>query len=96
MLPVRIKDSAIEDIQKAYDYLEGQEKDLGEKLLQKITEYVEVIETNPYIFRLGYRQVRQAQVKPFQYLLIYKIYKDYVVVIQLFHSKQHPKRKSYK
>lgn len=96
MLPVIIKDSVVKDIQKAYDYLEEQEKNLGEKLLQKITEYVEVVETNPYIFKVGYRQVRQARVKPFQYLLRYKIYKEYVAVIQLFHSKQHPKRKTYK
>jgi plasmid stabilization system protein ParE len=77
MLPVIIKDSALDDIQKAYDYLEKQEKDLGEKLLQKLTEYVEVMETNPYIFKVSYRQVRQARVKPFQYLLRYKIYKEY-------------------
>lgn len=96
MLPVIFKDDALNDIQKAYDYLEAQEKNLGEKLLQKITEYVAVFETNPFIFKIGYRQVRQARIKPFQYLLRYKIYKDYVAVIQLFHSKQHPKRKSYK
>ena len=96
MLPVIIKDSALDEIQHAYDYLEEIEKDLGEKLLLKITEFVEVIENNPYIFRVGYKQVRQARVKPFQYLLRYKIFKDYVAVIQLFHSKQHPKRKTYK
>jgi hypothetical protein len=70
MLPVIFKDDALNDIQKAYDYLEVQEKNLGEKLLQKITEYVAVIETNPYIFKIGYRQVRQARIKPFQYLLL--------------------------
>ena len=96
MLTVIFKDDALNDIQKAYDYLEVQEKNLGEKLLQKITEYVTVIETNPYIFKIGYKQVRQSRIKPFQYLLRYKIYKDTVVVIQLFHSKQHPKKKTYK
>jgi hypothetical protein len=39
MLPFRVTDSALDDIQKAYDYLEGQENNLGEKLLKKITEY---------------------------------------------------------
>jgi len=41
-------------------------KILGEKLLDKITEYVAVFETNPFIFKIGYRQVRQARIKPFQ------------------------------
>lgn len=40
MLPVLFKDSTVGDIQKAYDFLEKQENELGEKLLQKITEYV--------------------------------------------------------
>jgi plasmid stabilization system protein ParE len=93
MLPVIFKDSSVEDLQKAYNYLEEQETGLGEKLLEKITEYVEVIETNPYIFRSGYKQVRQVRIKPFQYLLRYKTYDRFVAIIQLFHSKQHPKRK---
>ncbi|MCU0359524.1 MAG: type II toxin-antitoxin system RelE/ParE family toxin [Bacteroidia bacterium] len=96
MLPVTVKDSALEDIQTAYEYLELQEKKVGEKLLQKITEYVDVISTNPNIFKPGYREVRQVRVKPFQYLLRYKVYKEYIVVIQSLHSKQHPKRKKHK
>jgi plasmid stabilization system protein ParE len=95
MFPVLFKDSTVGDIQKAYDFLEQQEIELGEKLLQKITEYVEVIETNPYLFKPGYRHIRQVRLKPFQYLLRYKVYKEYVAVIQLFHSKQHPKRKTF-
>lgn len=96
MLPVIIKDTAAVHIQKAYDYLEEQEPKLGEKLLNRIEEYVAIIETNPYIFKAGYRQVRQIRVKPFIYILRYKIYKDYVAVIQLFHGKQHPKKKLHK
>jgi hypothetical protein len=51
------------------------------------------METNPYIFKEGYKKIRQVRIKPFQYVLRYKIYKDYVAVIQLFHGKQHPKKK---
>ncbi|WP_317896668.1 type II toxin-antitoxin system RelE/ParE family toxin [Aurantibacillus circumpalustris] len=90
MLPVLIFDNAAKDFQKAYTYLEEQENGLGEKLLSRITEYIEVIETNPYIFKSGYRQIRQAKIKPFQHLLRYKVFQDYVAVIQLFHWKQNP------
>ncbi len=93
MLTVIIKDKAVENIQAAFDYLEQQEKNLGEKLLSKIDEYIEIINHNPHLFKSGYRQVRQVRIQPFQYLLRYKIYKNFVVVIQLFHPKQHPKKK---
>lgn len=96
MYPAVIKDTAAADIQKAYDYLEDQEAGLGERFLQSLTDYMSVIESNPYLFRSGYRQVRQVRIKPYQYLLRYKIYSNYVVVIQLFHAKQHPKKKNYR
>jgi hypothetical protein len=96
MLPVILKDKAVENMQQAYDYLEEQEAGLGEKLLQKTTEYINVIESNPYIFRTGHRQVRQVCIKPFQYLLRYKIYNKYVAVVHLIHSKHHPKKRIYK
>jgi hypothetical protein len=38
MLPVILKDKAVENMQQAYDYLEEQEACLGEKLLQITSE----------------------------------------------------------
>ena len=96
MFPSIVEDQASKDIQNAYEYLEFKEKDLGEKLLKRIEEYLDIIESNPYIFREGYKKVRQIRIKPFQYILRYKIYKDFVAVIQLYHGKQHPRKKIYK
>ncbi len=93
MLPVIIKDQALADMQKAYGYLESKEVGLGEKLLARIDDYIEVIEFNPLLFKVGYKQVRQIRVKPFKYILHYKIYKDYIAVIQLFQGNQHPNKK---
>ena len=93
MLPVVIKDQALEDMQQAYNYLELKEVDLGEKLLKYIEEYIEIIEINPYLFKEGYKKVRQVRIKPFQYILHYKIYKDYIAVLQLFHGNKNPKKR---
>lgn len=40
MYALIFKDSAVDDLQKAFDYLEEQEKGLGDKLVQRISEYV--------------------------------------------------------
>ena len=96
MFPSIIKDQAAEDIQTAYEYLEVKQKDLGEKLLKRIEEYLEIIESNPSIFKEGYKKVRQVRIKPFQYILRYKVYKGFIAVIQLYHGKQDPKKKNYK
>jgi hypothetical protein len=52
MLPVIIKDSALDDIQKAYDYLEKQEKDLGEKLLKSLQNMWKSWKPTPTFLRL--------------------------------------------
>ena len=96
MLPIIIKDKAVEDLQKAYIYLEEQEKHLGEKLLKYLDEYAEIIQINPYLFGEDYKTIRQVRIKPFKYILRYKIYKEYIAIIQLFHSQQHPKKKTIK
>lgn len=93
MLPIVLTDKAIADIQLAYDHLESKEHRLGEKLLSQIEEYFSIIELNPLLFREDYKKIRQVQVKPFRYLLRYKILKHQIVVIQLFHGNQNPKKK---
>ena len=42
MIPVVIRDQALEDVQLAYNHLELQEIDLGEKLLKYIEEYIKL------------------------------------------------------
>jgi hypothetical protein len=65
MLPVVIKDSAASDLQKAYEYLEEEKQGLGEKLLQGISEYIELIEPARADFVLEYvgKLVRAFYVK---------------------------------
>ncbi len=69
---------------------------MGEKLLHRIDAYIEIIKMNPYIFREDYKKIWQVRVKPFKYILRYKIYKNHVAVIQLFFGKQHPSKKKNK
>lgn len=88
-----IKDSAVIEIQQAFEYLESKETDLGARMLQKLSIYLEVIQSNPHVFAAEYRQVRSTRIHPFQFLIRYKIYNDYIIVIQFFHGKQNPKRK---
>jgi plasmid stabilization system protein ParE len=94
-VPVIFEDRAVSDIQKAYDYLEIQQTNLGEKLLSSIEEYVDVIRIFPGIFKEDdkNKKVRQVRIKPFGYLLRYKVHNNSVIVVQLIHGKQSPRKK---
>ncbi|MCC6369960.1 MAG: type II toxin-antitoxin system RelE/ParE family toxin [Bacteroidia bacterium] len=93
MLPLLVKDDALADIQKAYDYLEEKQNGLGERLLQRLEEYLSIIEMNPMLFKEEYKKVRQLRVQPFQYVLRFKVYKNYIGIIQLFNTHQSPNKK---
>jgi len=92
MYTVTISNEALFDMQEAYNYLESKESGAGEKLLRQTDEYLSIIELNPYLFKENYKKVRQVNVKPFRYLLRYKIYKTRIVVIQLFHGNLNPNK----
>jgi addiction module RelE/StbE family toxin len=93
MYKLFITDDAKADIQKAYDYLEKERVNSGEKLMDRIEALLEIIQNNPKLFVEKYKNVRQIRVSPFQYLMLYKIYGKRVLFFQLFHAKQHPARK---
>lgn len=93
MITLHVSDSALIDIQKAYDYFETQQTGLGDNLLRRIEDYILFIEVNPTIFKADYKNIRQVRVKPYQYILRYKIYKDKTVLFQMFHGKMHPAKK---
>ncbi len=93
MYKLIVTDDAKADLQKAYDYLETERKGLGENLLIKVGYFLEILQSNPKIYALKYKNTRQIRVKPFQYLILYKLYKDTILFFQLFHGKQHPSEK---
>ena len=93
MYKLVVTDDAKADIQSAYDYLESQRKNLGETLLIKMDSVLELLHSNPEIYALKYKDTRQVRVKPFQYLILFKLYGDTILFFQLFHGKQHPVKK---
>ena len=93
MYKVIVTDDAKADLQKAYDYLETERKGLGENLLLRIEHFLELLQSNPKIYAFKYKNTRQVRVKPFQYLILYKLYGNTILFFQLFHGKQHPSKK---
>ena len=47
---VIIQPEAEQDLDEAYQYLEGQKTGLGFELLADLTEIVELLEDNPFLF----------------------------------------------
>lgn len=93
MVPILFLEIATEELKTAFLYLEQQETNLGKKFIKKTDEYLIILQKNPFIFADDYNGIRQVRVVPFSYIIRYKVFKKYIAVVQIYHSKQSPKIK---
>ncbi|MES2837328.1 MAG: type II toxin-antitoxin system RelE/ParE family toxin [Bacteroidota bacterium] len=93
MYPVIFLEKAIAELEDAFVYLEEKENNLGLKFIKKTEEYLSIIQKNPAIFVDDYKGVRQVRIVPFSYILRYKVFKKYLAIIQIYHSKQNSIKK---
>lgn len=89
---VIIQPEAEFDLDEAYAYLEEQQPRLGFEMLAKLTETIELLEENPFLFQKVYGEKRRAVVQKFGYNLIYKIKDETVYILAILHGSRDPKR----
>lgn len=90
---LEIKEEADLEIINAYLYYENKQSGLGEKLLKLIDKYLDRICNNPKHFEVK-RNYREAYIRKFPYLIIYRIEEDKVIVYSVFNTPQNPVKKS--
>lgn len=93
---LEIKEEAVIDIQKAYDYYEENKRGLGERFLETLEYYLERVEKYPLHFQIKRKPYREAFIKNFPYLIIYEIVDKNVIVYAVFNTFLNPKKKPIK
>lgn len=89
---VIIQPEAEQDLDEAYAYLEGQRTGLGFDLLADLTEVIELLEQNPFLFPKVLGEKRRAVVQRFGYNLIFKIVEGDVFILAIMHGSRDPRR----
>ncbi|NGM61256.1 type II toxin-antitoxin system RelE/ParE family toxin [Sphingobacterium sp. SGG-5] len=84
---------AQKEMADAVDWYEEQQIGLGERFIVFVEGFLRRIVQNPLHFPEKKTPFREAYVKDFPYLIIYRVYNDEVVVYSVFHTKQSPKKK---
>jgi hypothetical protein len=88
-----VKSRAILMIKDAYDWYEKQKGGLGEEFLVELDLVFSKIESAPSYYGKIKGNFRQAVLKRFPYLVVYKIIRRTVIVFAVFHTKRNPKFK---
>lgn len=76
-------------------YYEIEKKGLGEKFSALIEVTLQQIAKNPKLFQKKKSHYREALLKPFPFVILFRIDKsiDAVVITGIFHTKRNPKNK---
>ena len=88
---VRLTEDAESDLERTYDYYEGQRAGLGLRFLATVRKSLEVLEEMPLIFGEIIPDVRFHLVDPFQQVIYYVVLDDTVHVIGVIHAKRDPR-----
>lgn len=92
-MSVIISPAANLDIAESYIWYESQKDGLGELFLGQFRSVVDALELSP----LGYQtfdRYHQIPLRQFPYIAVYEIDGEDVVIHAVFHTSQHPAKKT--
>jgi mRNA-degrading endonuclease RelE of RelBE toxin-antitoxin system len=84
------------EYEEAYEWYEIKGQGLGEKFLTAVRQVTEQILEQPFIYgERSKKGFREARVKGFPYLIVYKVYinKKIIFVNTIHHTSRNPRRK---
>jgi plasmid stabilization system protein ParE len=91
-LPVIIREEAEADIAEAAIWYERRGIGLGAEFVRSIDACFSLISRQPKIFPVVYRQARMGLPRKFPYLVIYRVFPDFLSIVAVMHGSRHPKR----
>lgn len=88
-----IKEEAKLDIEDAYNWYASKNEKLGESLTRYIDLAFNSIINSPEGFKIINKNKRAIPLKKFPYLVIYEVFDNEIVILAVFHTSPHPKKR---
>lgn len=86
------RDEAEADIAEAAIWYERRCAGLGAEFVRSIDACFALISRQPEIFPVVYRESRMGLPRKFPYLVIYRVFPDFISIVAVIHSSRHPAR----
>jgi plasmid stabilization system protein ParE len=86
------RDEAEADIVEAALWYERQCAGLGSEFVRAVDRCFELIAQQPDVFPIVYRSARLGLLRKFPYLVIYRVFPDFISVVAVMHGRRHPRR----
>ncbi len=91
MLQLQIRTLAKEDIQQIVDYYEDISTQVTDNFLIDLYADLELLQGNPQIFQVKYRQTHVRYMKRFPFGIHYQFDTEKVVILAVLHTSKNPK-----
>jgi len=88
-----IEERAIHEAQDAFDHYETEQAGLGVRFKNELEKAIDYLLVRPKHFQKIKKEIRQAFVPGFPYLIIYEIMGENIVVYAVFHTSRNPRKK---
>lgn len=85
---------AEDELAEAFDWYEEQQEGLGIRFYREIDYYINLMESNPYLFSVKYtNELRAASLNKFPYLIIFWVDETQfkLFIVSIFHTSRKPK-----
>lgn len=90
---LEIRVAARIDIQEAINWYEKKQVGLGKTFVSEFRNTLKYIIENPAYFRRLGSSFREAKIRKFPFLVIYRIDKDKIIIFSVFNTHQKPSKK---
>lgn len=81
------------DISDASEFYEYKQQNLSDYFVLSLNECLNVIRFTPEIFKISFKNYREAKIRNFPYIVIYKVIDDEIIVTNIFNTYQNPIKK---
>jgi plasmid stabilization system protein ParE len=91
-LRVIVRDEAEADIAEAALWYERRCNGLGAEFVRAVDACFELVSQQPDVFPDVYRSAHLGLLHKFPYLVIYRVFPDFISVVAVMHGRRHPRR----
>jgi len=89
--PIRLHPQAQMEFDDAIEWYERERRGLGHAFVLRVNEVLNRIRRTPEIHGRVFEDVRCTRVHRFPYSVYYRIQKDWIEVLSVFHAKRDPR-----
>lgn len=86
-------EQAVSEIAESCTYYNKKLPGLGFEFEEEVFQLLELINDNPLLFPIKFGRIHEAVVTRFPFVINYEIFGKQIIVLAVFHAKQHPRKK---